>query len=543
MTASINPVLRLWNLLREEKTDVYAIYFYALLNGLIQLSIPVGIQAIIGFVLGGTMSASLVVLIATLILAVLFAGLMQVNQMKIVEKIQQRIFVRYAFAFADTIPRLDLKMVDGYYLPELVNRFFDVVLLQKSISKILLDLPTATMQILLGLILLSFYHPFFILFGLLLVFLLWLMLFATGSSGLESSVEESTEKYAVAGWFEELARLIKSFKFAIAYGLHLQKADAKTIAYLQSRTRHFKVLLVQYKGLVVFKVAITAAMLVGGVVLLLNQKINMGQFVAAEIIILTIINSVEKIIINLDSVYDVLTAVTKIGMLTDKPVEASGTYLFDQGFAPSVSGQQLSFSYNREKQVLSYISFNVLAGQKVCITGNSGSGKSTLLKLISGVYNDFEGNLLINEIPIGNYDLSMLRQSMGILFQQENIFHGTLWQNITMGRDNVQLSYVHHLCAATGFNQFLATLPLGFDTYLDPTGKRLPRNVVQKILLIRAMAHQPKMLLLEEPWHGIAPDEALRIKHLLLHLPQTTVIITTHDETFAAQCQQVIHLT
>ena len=155
MHVSISPVTRIWNLVREEKADITSVYFYAIFNGLIQLSLPVGIQAIIGFVLAGTLSTSLVILISLIVLGVLLVGLLQVAQMKIIERIQQNIFVRYAYAFADHIPKLDLRKVDSFYLPELVNRFFDTVSLQKSVSKLLLDLPTATIQILFGLILLS----------------------------------------------------------------------------------------------------------------------------------------------------------------------------------------------------------------------------------------------------------------------------------------------------------------------------------------------------------------------------------------------------
>ncbi|OYW20574.1 MAG: ABC transporter, partial [Sphingobacteriales bacterium 12-47-4] len=203
----MNPVARILNLVKLERKEITAIYFYAVLNGLIQLSLPLGIQAIISYVLGASMRASLVILIALVVVGVLAVGLMQVNQMKIIEKIQQKIFVRYAFAFATHIPRLDLKKNDAVYLPELVNRFFEVPVLQKSLSKILLDIPTATIQILFGLILLSFYHPAFILFGSILVLVLWLILRYTGSSGLETSLNESSYKYKVAGWLEEIARV------------------------------------------------------------------------------------------------------------------------------------------------------------------------------------------------------------------------------------------------------------------------------------------------------------------------------------------------
>ncbi|HET9744503.1 MAG TPA: ABC transporter ATP-binding protein [Chitinophagaceae bacterium] len=540
MAKPLSPAARLWNLVQEEKSEITAIYFFAILGGLIQLTLPVGIQTIIGFVLGGTLSASLMVLITILVLAVLFTGIIQVNQMKVIEKIQQRIFVRYSFAFADRIPKLDLKKVDGFYLPELVNRFFDTVSLQKGFAKLLLDLPLAIIQIFFGLTLLSFYHPFFILFGLLILVLLWLILRTTGNKGLQSSLAESSYKYALVGWFEEMARLVKSFKFSNA-DLHLIKADEKTGNYLQARTEHFKVLEFQFKVIVAFKVLITAAMLVGGVVLLLNQQINIGQFVAAEIIIITIIASIEKIITNLDSVYDVMTAVEKISKLIDKPLEKGGNYQLESSLPIAISAEGLRFAYDK-KPVVADLNFSINPGEKVCIKGRAGVGKSTMLRLLTGVYKDFEGHLLINKIPIANYDLASLRERMGILFQHENIFHGTLWENLTMGKPGTDKVLINDLCERTGLQSFLSNQPNGYDTELDPTGKRLPRSVVQKILLVRALAHKPSLLIMEEPWQGIEEEYRHSIQELILNASNTTVIVATTDESFSEKCNQIIHL-
>jgi ATP-binding cassette, subfamily B, bacterial len=540
MGLNTTPAARIWRLVKEENKDIIAIYFYAGLTGLIQLSLPLGVQAIIGFVLGGTLSASLVLMISLIILGVVIAGLLQLGQMKIIEKIQQRIFVKYAFAFAEKIPSLDLKKLDDYYLPELMNRFFDTVTIQKSISKLLLDLPTAMIQILFGLILLSFYHPAFIVFGLLLILVLWLILYSTGSRGLESSIEESDYKYAVAGWLEEMARVVKSFKFSSGSNLHTRKADEKTSGYLQARTKHFLILLLQYKTLVVFKVIITASILIVGVMLLLNQQINIGQFVAAEIIIIIVINSVEKIIINLDSTYDVLTSVEKISKIIDSPLEYSGTLEIPGDKAIGVKAENLSFSYN-ERPLLNELSFNVTPGSKATITGPDGSGKSTLLKLLTSVYTEFTGSLMINDVPIKNYNLHSLRAKTGIFFLHENIFHGSLLENLTMGRE-VDEIHLHDLVHQTGLQTFLQTLPMGYDSQLDPTGKKLPTNVIHKILLVRALVHKPKLLLLEEPWRGIEEPFKSRIQQLLLTLNNATVIVTTTDETFIDQSQLVIRL-
>ncbi len=254
-----NPISRIMQVLKLEKKEITAVYFYAILNGIVQLSLPLGIQSIISFVLGGSISTSLVILITLVVLGVLFNGFVSVNQMRLIEKVQQKIFVRYSFEYANRIPKLDLQSVDNYYLPELVNRFFDTISLQKGISKLLLDIPTATIQILFGTFLLSFYHPVFIIFSLLLITLVTVILYFTSHRGMSTSIEESNYKYKVAGWLEELARVVRSFKFSKGTLLNLKKTDELVGGYLNARTAHFKVLLFQYWALIGFKMLITAA--------------------------------------------------------------------------------------------------------------------------------------------------------------------------------------------------------------------------------------------------------------------------------------------
>ena len=539
-----SPLARILDLVRLEKAEIWSIYFYAILNGLILLSVPLGIQAIVGFVLGASFRASIYVLILLVVVAVLVSGLMQINQMKIIEKIQQRIFVRYAFSYADIIPRLDLKKADGIYLPELINRFFDTATLQKSLAKILLEIPSATIQICFGLLLLSFYHPAFIIFSFLLVFILWLIIYFTGGKGLESSLEESRSKYRVAAWLEEMARIIKFIKLAAGHALHLKKTDQATISYLKARNEHFKILLLQYRSLVAFKTAITAAMLIFGSILLVNQQLNIGQFVAAEIVILTILNSVEKLIINLDSVYDTLTAVDKLAKLTDKPLEESGNLpLSTTNTGVLVKGENISYSYADKQPVLHDLDFEFQPGQLICIQGKAGTGKSTLLRLLDGAYTDFTGSLQIDNVPIRNFDLNSLRSQIGILLHQHDIFQGSLWENITMGRENVPIETVVQLFQKVSLSSYFATLPKGFDTELDPTGQRLPRQIIHKILLVRALIGSPRFLLLEEPWSGMDSATKNKIIELINQYKSSTRVIVSNDEAFASTCDQVFVMT
>lgn len=546
MKYNVNPVSRILKLVSLEKKEISQIYFYAIIYGIIMLVIPVGIQALISFAQTATISTSVVLLVIFIVLSVFISGLLQVNQMRIIEKIQQKIFVRYGFGFAQKIPQLNLPAIDDYYLPELVNRFFDTLTLQKKIAKLLLDFPLAIVQIIFGLILLSFYHPVFIAFGLILLLVVYAILYFSGKKGLITSIEESTYKYKVVAWLQEMARIIRSVKFSKSAHFTLQKADASITGYLQYRTEHFKVLLLQYKTLIGFKVLVTAAMLSVGTFLMINQQLTVGQFIAAEIVILTILNSVEKLIVNLDSVYDVLTAIEKIEQVTDKESEKQGSVLYanqnNKGMAVSI--QNLSFGYPDSDKILHQISLEAKPGEKICIAGKDGSGKSTLLRLLAGMYENFEGNILFNSIPVKNYNLQQIRQKMGVLISQQSIFEGTLMENICMGLQEPDMDELINLCRKTGLSDFLNTLKNGFDTALHTNGRKLPATVVRKILLVRALINKPSLLLLEEPWHGLEAQYQQQIKNLLLNESgHATIFIISNDEDFAAGCDRTIHMT
>ncbi len=541
----VNSVKRILDIVKFERKEISAIYFYAILNGLVQLSLPLGIQSIIGFVLGGSFSTSLVLLIFFVVTGVFITGWLQVNQMKVIEKIQQQLFVRYSFSYAFLIPRINLKSIDSYYLPELVNRFFDTISLQKSMSKLLLDIPVATIQILFGLILLSFYHPVFIFFGIVLIAVLFMILRFSGTKGLETSIEESNYKYNVAGWLEEIGRVVSSLKFSRGSFFHLYRTDEQVTGYLNARTRHFKILLFQYWSLVAFKVIITASMLIVGSVLLVNQQLNIGQFIAAEIVILAIMTSVEKLIGNLDKVYDVLTSVEKLAKLTELPEENPGGVIptGNSGTGMNIKVEKLSFSYDDEIKSLNQIDLSIKAGEKICLRGSFGSGKSTLLKVLTGSFQPYEGIILINNIPLHNIGLKELRSRTGVLLGEQDIFKGTLWENITLGNDDIPLERGIELAGVLGLQQFIASNPDGWQMALHPLGKRLPRKIIQKILLIRALIHKPDLLLLEEPFLALDSETAEKVKELLLHkLPGVTLIVSTTNDEFASQCDQQIVL-
>ncbi|MEN9350403.1 MAG: hypothetical protein RL372_1381 [Bacteroidota bacterium] len=523
----IEAAKKLVAILQLDKKEVSAIYVFAILAGLVQLVTPLGIQSIIGFVMAGSLSTSIVVLIAVVVIGVFLNGLFQIRQLQIIEKIKQKIYTRDALSFADKIPHLNIEKLDNYYLPELVNRFFDTLTLQKGIEKILLEIPAAFIQILFGIILLSLYHPIFIAFGIVLLLLLYIILATTLPKGFTKNMQASDYKYKTAAWLQELARVVKTFKYAKKTSLHIEKTDGLVSQYLIARTSYFKILLTQFWSLIAFKIIITAAMLIVGVYLLLNQQINIGQFIAADIVILAVINSVEKLILTLDKAYDTLTAIEKLDKIKSADLENAGVEQITTTQGIKVDFKNVSFSYPNGKKVLNDVSLEIGAGEKTLIVGDSGSGKSTLLRLLTGTFTNFTGTVRINNIAIGSYAIDSLRSNTGVLISQQDIFQGTIRDNITMGDTTVPTDVLFSISRKTGLDAFVGELELGFDSEIDPAGKKLPEKIKQGVLLARALLNNKQLLLLENPFAGLETNTKEDIRQTIAAIDNTTVIVTS----------------
>ena len=214
MKEVMSPWKRFMSLLKLDKKDIRQIFYYAIFAGIVALSLPLGIQAIINLIQGAQVSSSWIVLVVLVTLGVAFQGVLQLMQIRILENMQQKIFTRASFEFAYRFPKIKMEELRNYYPPELANRFFDVLTIQKGLSKILLDFPAAVLQIVFGLALLSFYHPFFIIYGFLLVLLIYLVFTFTAKRGLDTSLMESKKKYKVVHWIQEVSRSLVSFKLS-----------------------------------------------------------------------------------------------------------------------------------------------------------------------------------------------------------------------------------------------------------------------------------------------------------------------------------------
>ncbi len=534
---------RLTRLLKLDSKDVKQIFYYAIFAGLVGLTLPLGIQAIINLIQGAQVSTSWILLVILVTLGVAFAGVLQVMQIRITENIQQKIFTRSSFEFAYRFPKIKMSALRGIYPPELANRFFDTLTVQKSLAKLLVDYPTAILQIVFGLVLLSFYHPFFIIYGFLLLLLAFVLFRYTAEKGLETSILESKNKYRVAHWLQEVARSIISFKLSGYTRLALRRNDELTTGYLKYREEHFRILVMQAILMIVFKVLITAGLLLIGGILVLNQQMNIGQFVAAELIILIIIGAVEKIISGLESFYDMLTSMEKLGEVVDKELEnQDGEHPFHDDENYTVELEQVTYEVpNRSTPIIENVDLSISKSCIILLNGKNGSGKTTLLRLIAGIIEPTKGNIYINNTDLRGIDLNYYRAHLGQSLTEESPFEGTLRQNITFGDPEIDDDRVYWALEKVGLNSFLKKLPQGLKTMIYPEGKHLSYTVGKKIVLARSIVRNPKLLILKDPLDQFDESEARRIMDFLVDRSNGwALIVVSQNERWLNKCGRIV---
>lgn len=539
----MSPLKRFYNLLELDKKDVYQIFFYAIFAGLISLSLPLGIQAITNFIQSGRVSASWIVLIVLVVFGVALVGVLSLMQLRITENLQQKIFVRSSFEFAARLPKIKTEQLYNSYPPELANRFFDTMTIQKGTSKLLIDFSAALLQIAFGVILLSLYHPYFIIFGVLLFFLLYFIFRFSYKSGLETSLKESKFKYKVASWLQEMARNNYSFKNDLNYNYGLQKNNNLVKDYLNYREKHFDVIKRQFSQLIIFKIIITGSLLSIGGFLVLSQQMNIGQFVAAEIIILLVINSVEKIIIGLETFYDVLTSIEKIGQVTDLTLEDDTAFRSDICYTNiSLETENLNFKFpDSNKEILNSISLKIEQGEKIAIEGENGSGKTTLIRVLSGLLQPTSGSFYINDDTFRKINLKQYRSQIGSITHSETPFEGTLLENITFNDNTVSTEDLKWAIDGVQLSGFIKSLPKGLETRIFPEGKQLSSSNAQKMLLARSIIHKPKILFYEDPTDMMDEKVANEIIDFITSdKNKWTIIVSSKNPYWKTKCNRSI---
>ena len=543
----LSPQQRLFGLLRMERREVGVLLFYSALSGVLYLAAPLAVDAVVSNLAFGSQSRPFVQALVVLALALLGAlglqALVAAVQYVVAEVIQRRIFVRAAADLAYRLPRVRVQELDEIHAPELVNRFLDVVTVQKSTALLLLDGVNLVVGSLIGMLLLSLYHPALLLFVLVLLLLVLGGLALLGRGAVRSSIAESRLKYDVVNWFESVVTFPNLFKGPGGSLLANERANQLAGGYLSKRAAHFAIVMRQVVALLLLSVLASASLLLLGGWLVISQQITLGQLVASELIMGSIVVAMTKMGKKLEAWYDVLAAMDKLGHLFDLRIER------EDGEQPSVVGGAMSLracdlEFGREGQapVFSHLNFEIAAGGRAAVIGPHGSGASSLLDMLFGLRQPLSGHLSVGGLDLRSWYLEALRERV-MLLRRDEIVEGSVVDNLRLGRPDVGMDEVRHALERVGLLDDLLHRPDGLNLRLKPGGAPLSGNQRTRLLLARAWVQRPQLLLLDEILDGLGSDcfEALCDTVFDPELPWT-VVVATREEAVAMRCGQRIVL-
>ncbi|OAI05483.1 peptidase domain-containing ABC transporter [Methylomonas methanica] len=534
--AHMPPFRRLLELLRADRHDLWLLLGLALGSGLLALASPVAVQALVNTVAMGGMGQPLIVLATILFFFLSFAGAVYVLESYLVEIVQRRIFVRLAADLAYRLPRVRSDTYDSQHGAELVNRFFDVLTLQKAGSSLLLDGLSTVVQTCVGLIMLAFYHPFLLAFDVVLLLAITAIVFLLGRGAVTTAIQESISKYALVAWLESVAGNIQTFKFGNGAAMAANRTDQLALDYLTAKRQHYRVLLGQVIGSVaLYAIASTALLAIGGY-LVIDGHLTLGQLVAAELIVSSALLALIKFGKHLEGFYDLMAGTDKIGHLLDLPLEASAEVDAEFNGPASLTISNLKFGFNSQRPLFSGFSMHVQPGEKVAILGGPGSGKTALASLLSGMRQAQAGQIQINGQTLDDLRLSSLRQNIAVVSRLE-IFHDSMLENVRLGDANVSAADVERALVKVGLTG------MDLDTVMSPGGSPLANSQAIQVMLARAITSRPALLIVDGILDALDAklQQKLALALLTADAPWTLLLLTGSTET-AALCQRLIRL-
>lgn len=542
---ALTPVRRLLALAQVERRDIGVVVVFAVGVGFLTLATPIAMQALVNTVSFGVLLQPLIVLSALLLGGLGFAAALRALEIWVVEILQRRLFLRLVGDVSWRLPRVQHRVFDQSHGPELVNRFFDIFTVKKVSAWILLEGLEITLTVLIGMLVLAFYHPILLAFDVILLLATALILGVLGRGGAKTAIKESKAKYAVAGWLEEMARHPFTFKAIGGPEFGFARADALARRYLNARHKHFKIVLRQIVGVLALQALATTALVAIGGWLVMERQLTLGQLVAAELIVSVVVASLLKLSRYLENVYDLIAAVDKVGQLVDLPLERDGGQWLASDCAARGAALRLrgvSFGFLPGRPLFEEVNVALSPGERVVLTGSSGAGKSALLDMIFGAREPWSGAVELDGEDLRELRLSSLRERVAIVRGPE-VFEGTVLENLTMGRADLSVAQVERALEAVGLEDAVARLPEGMHTVLASGAPQLSTSQAIRLTIARALLARPSLLVVDDIFSRFSQEVRAQVLAALT-APEApwTLLVVTHDPWIQGCCGRLLRL-
>ncbi len=455
----------LWKkLLRPERNFYIVTFTYACGISLLSLAIPISVQALVNTVTFAVLMQPLIVVSILLLILLVFSGFLRGLQDYAVEYFQRHFYVRTTTEVANQLMNAKDISLRQVYRGDLVNRYFDIMTVQKKMAKLLVDGISLVLQTIVGMLLLAFYHPYFLAFDIVLAALLAMVWILYGKQALDTAIYESKAKYKVGAWLEQLANLNKNFKSETGKRAAAKKTQKGIEFYLEKRQEHFKFLFRQIIFLLGIYAFLSTLILGLGGFLVMQGQLTLGQLVAAEIVVAVILAGFAKSGDYLEAVYDMHASMDKIAdfytIEQESPVGTKNLtgdnrdLIFKE---VSVQKGDKLFSYNAHFH----------HGKAYLLTEDFDATQRVFLNLIFADKEADRGHIMFGEHDFSNICPYILRDEI-YLIDKAGVMEGTVEENLSWGLEGVSRADMNEVLDVVGLTEHIEGLPEGKDTRLYP---------------------------------------------------------------------------
>ncbi len=494
-------------LFRLERRILALIFSYSIAIGLFSLIVPLTVQELVNTFAFAIQPITVVTLAGVMVAGLLFVGAFRALQFYAVEVLERRVFARVALGMAQQLPHLQFLE----FQPRYANYFMETVFMQRALSVLLVDLINVIVGGTVGMTILVFYHPYFLLYNALILSGFTVVVFLMSHGGLKATIDMSHAKYETLHWLQEISHNLLHFKSTDSQALLLRRTDEFVHSYLETRHTRFAILIRQYLGSVGWQaVAHSGLLAIAGWLLSIGQ-LTLGQLVAAEVVVGGLLLSFDAVVKRMGHIYYFLTGLNELDFLFSLPKDQASATLSVPLPDPTIHGirmtcKDIAVIHPGMPPTFEPFNLEVIPGEKIGVYTSTAAAKTALARVLAGLETPTGGVLRYNGVDLRHLELHAINRCRGFMLDSQlTLFEGTIEDNIVLGRSSIPYSDVQWALRFTELEEDVDALPQGLKTHIRAPGQILAPTHITRILLARAILARPQILIFDGIIHTMPP--------------------------------------
>ena len=493
-------------LFRLERRILALIVSYSLAVGLLSLIVPLTVQELTNTFAFAIQSVTVLTLAGIMVTILLFVGAFRTMQYYAVEMLERRLFARVAIGMSQQIPHMEYLGFE----PRYANHFMETVFMQRAISVLLVDLINFIVSGGVGLTILVFYHPYFLLYDVLLIGG-FAGVFLLSHGGLKATIDMSHAKYNTLNWIQDISRNLLHFKATDSQGLLMQRTDELIGKYVDTRKARFGILVRQFIGSVGWQALAHGGLIATAAWLLSIGQLTLGQLVAAEVVVGGLLSRFDGVIKRVGHIFYFMNGLVELDRFFLQPRDQGSAILSvplpvyaEHGIR--ITCKDLAVHHPEGAAVFEGFNLDVSPGEKIGIYASTTEAKTALALVLAGLEAPTSGIIRYNDVDLRHIDFDVTNRCRGIMMDSQlTLFEGSIEDNIVLGRPYIPYSDVRWALRFSELEEDVDALPQGLKTPIRTLGKTLAPTHVMRILLARTILSRPQILIFDGLMHNLPP--------------------------------------